>query len=135
MLRIGLLVVTAALTVSAVAAARPARPHDPRALTALVAEWSVVPSDGVVAAGAVRIRVRNVGEAPHELVLTRTSRFGDSLPLTSDRAQVRTVGPSLVVGPGQTAAAVFRLTPGTYVLLDNLPWHYWRGAWAAFAVR
>jgi len=57
------------------------------------------------------------------------------LPLADDHAQVVTVGPSLVVGPGQTTSAVFTVRPGSYVLLDNLPWHYWRGAWAAFTAR
>jgi hypothetical protein len=126
----------AALAVSAVAAAAgPSRPRDPSTLRALVSEWSVVPSDGVVSAGAVRIRVRNVGLEPHELVLARTARFADSLPLADDRAQFRPIGPTLVVGPGQTAAAVFSVRPGSYVLLDNLPWHYWRGAWVAFTAR
>jgi uncharacterized cupredoxin-like copper-binding protein len=134
-LRVALLVMAVALAASAVAAAGPSRPRDPSTLGALVAEWSVVPSDGVVAAGAVRIRVRNVGLEPHELVLARTARFADSLRLADDRAQVRAIGPTLVVAPGQTASAVLHLRPGSYVLLDNLPWHYWRGAWAAFTVR
>ena len=137
MLRTGVLIAVAALATAAFAAAGQSRSaqRDPKALTALVAEWSVVPSDGVVAAGLVRIRVRNVGLEPHELVLTRTARFAGSLPLADDRAQVRTIGPTLRVVPGQTASAVFRVPPGSYVLLDNLPWHYWQGAWAAFAAR
>jgi hypothetical protein len=134
-LRIGLLVMTAALAVSAVATAGPSHPRDPSTLRALVSEWSVVPSDGVVSAGAVRIRVRNVGLEPHELVLARTARFADSLPLADDHAQVRPIGPTLVVAPGQTVSAVFHVRPGSYVLLDNLPWHYWRGAWVAFTAR
>jgi hypothetical protein len=134
-LRFGLLVVTGALAVSAVAAAGPSRPRDPSTLKVLVSEWSVVPSGGVVSAGAVRIRVRNVGLDSHELVLTRTARFADSLPLADDHAQVRALGPTLVVAPGQTVSAVFRVRPGSYVLLDNLPWHYWRGAWVAFTAR
>jgi hypothetical protein len=133
--RIGLLVMTAALAVSAVATAGPSRPRDPSTLGALVSEWSVVPSGGVVSAGAVRIRVRNVGLDSHELVLVRTARFADSLPLADDHAQVRAIGPTLVVAPGQTASAVFHVRPGSYVLLDNLPWHYWRGAWVAFTAR
>jgi hypothetical protein len=134
-LRIGLLVLTVALATSSIAAAGGSRPRDASTLTALVAEWSVVPSDGVVAAGMVRIRVRNVGLEPHQLVLVRTARFAGVLPLAGDRAQVRTIGPTLVVVPGQTASALFRVRPGSYVLLDNLPWHYWHGAWAAFSAR
>src|SRR3954447_16457835 len=129
------LVALVALPASAVAAAGPARSANASTLTALVAEWSIVPSNGVVSAGTVRIRVRNVGEEPHELVLTRTAQFAAALPLAGERAQVTTVGPSIVVAPGQIASAVYHLRRGSYVLLDNLPWHYWRGAWAAFAAR
>jgi hypothetical protein len=134
-LRLGLIVLTAALAVSSVAAAAPSRPRDPSTLTALVAEWSVVPSDGVISAGAVRIRVRNVGLEPHQLMLVRTSRFAGALPIVGDHAQVRAIGAALVVAPGQTASAVFTVRPGSYELVDNLPWHYWHGAWAAFAAR
>ena len=134
-LRIGLLVLTVALAVVSVAAAGRSHPRDPSTLTALVSEWSVVPSDGVVSAGAIRIRVRNVGLEPHELVLVRTGRFADALPIADDRARVRPIGPTLAVAPGQTASALFPVRPGSYVLLDNLPWHYWHGAWAAFAAR
>ena len=137
MLRPVLTIVALALVVASAASARgsASEQRDPRAMTALVAEWSVVPSEGVVAAGFVRIRVRNAGLEPHELVLTRTSRFGESLPLDGDHASARTVGPTVRVEPGQTVTAGFRLARGSYVLLDNLPWHYWKGTSVAFTVR
>jgi hypothetical protein len=137
MLRVTVVLATAVLVLGASAAAgrSSSAQRDPRLLTALVAEWSVVPSGGVVSAGLVRIRVRNVGLEPHELVLTRTARFAGPLPLADDRARVRAIGPTLLVAPGQTTSAVFRVARGSYVLLDNLPWHYWQGAWAAFAAR
>jgi uncharacterized cupredoxin-like copper-binding protein len=130
-------VLALALVGSSAAAARgsSSQQRDPRAMTAQVAEWSVVPSEGVVAAGFVRSRIRNAGLEAHELVLTRTSRFADSLPLDGDHATTRPVGPTVRVEPGQTVTAGFRLARGSYVLLDNLPWHYWQGAWAAFSVR
>ena len=134
MLRIAVVVIAVLLAASSAAASRPA-PRDPSAMTAFVAEWSVVPSEGIVAAGVVRIRVRNVGLESHELVLTRTSRFSASLPLDGDHAAVTPIGAPVLVAPGQTSIATFRVKPGSYVLLDNLPWHYWQGAWAAFVAR
>ena len=65
-----------------------------------------------MSAGAVRIRVRNVGLEPHELVLVRTGRFADALPIADDRARVRAIGPTLVVAPGQTASALFPVRAG-----------------------
>jgi uncharacterized cupredoxin-like copper-binding protein len=134
MLRIAAILAAALVVASSAAASRPAH-RDPSAMTALVAEWSVVPSEGVVAAGPVRIRVRNVGLEPHELVLTRTARFSQSLKLDGDRAIASPVGEPVLVQPGQTRTVTFHVRAGSYVLLDNLPWHYWQGAWAAFAVR
>jgi uncharacterized cupredoxin-like copper-binding protein len=110
-----------------------ARP--PASLTADLGEWSLVPSTGVVRAGLVRITARNVGLAPHQLMLVRTSGFGQTLPLDGDHAAGRAVAAPLVVQPGRSASIVARLRPGTYLLLDNLPWHYWRGASAAIVVR
>lgn len=104
-------------------------------LRADVAEWNVVPSTGLVAAGPVRITVRNVGSLTHELMVVRTDRFGDALRLRGDRAVASPVAAPISVGPGVTRSFVVRLAPGSYVLLDNLPWHYWQGTYVAISVR
>jgi uncharacterized cupredoxin-like copper-binding protein len=41
----------------------------------------------------------------------------------------------VVVAPGGVASFVVHLRRGSYLLVDNLPWHYWNGTRAAFAVR
>jgi uncharacterized cupredoxin-like copper-binding protein len=110
-------------------------PQAGSSLTALVAEWSVVPSTAVVAAGNVRLRVRNVGNQEHEIVVARTARFADTLPLRGARAAARTVSPGLIVEPGETRVIDLELRQGSYLLLDNLPWHYWAGASVPFRVR
>jgi uncharacterized cupredoxin-like copper-binding protein len=134
MLRSVAIVTVALVAVSSAAAARPAH-RDPSAMTALVAEWSVVPSEGILAAGTVRIRLRNVGVEAHELVLTRTSEFSEKLPLDDDQAVASPVGEPVLLAPGQSRTVTVHVARGSYVLLDNLPWHYWQGAWAAFSVR
>jgi hypothetical protein len=107
----------------------------PTSLRADIAEWSLVPSAGIVRAGLVRVTARNLGLATHQLVLVRTTRFAQTLPLDGDHADGRPVAPPLVVGPGRSASVVTRLEPGNYLLIDNLPWHYWRGTSAAIVVR
>src|SRR5690349_2538595 len=134
MLRIVALLAASLVVVSSAAAARPAH-RDPSTMTALVAEWSVVPSEGVLAAGTVTIRLRNVGIEQHELVLTRTARFSQKLPLADDHAVATPIGEPTLLAPGQTRTVTLHVGRGSYVLLDNLPWHYWQGAWAAFSVR
>jgi uncharacterized cupredoxin-like copper-binding protein len=103
-------------------------------LSADVAEWSIVPSQGVVRAGAVRIVLRNLGAEAHQLMIVRTRSFGESLPLRGNRAVARPLG-SVLAEPGASRAFVLHLKAGNYLLLDNLPWHYWKGTRAAFVVR
>ena len=107
----------------------------PASLTADLAEWSLVPSTGVVRAGLVRITARNLGRTDHQLVLVRTGRFDPVLPLVGDHATGRPVTSPLVVRPGRSGSVVARLQPGNYLLIDNLPWHYWHGTSAAIVVR
>ena len=115
---------------AASAASRP-----PASLGADIAEWSVVPSVGSLRAGDVRITVRNLGEKTHELVVVRTRSFAQDLPLRGDRALARPLVPAVVLAPGAVRSFTVHLKRGSYLLVDNLPWHYWRGASAAFAVR
>jgi uncharacterized cupredoxin-like copper-binding protein len=100
-----------------------------------VGEWSIVPSTGAVPAGRVRIEVRNLGAAAHEVVLVRTNGFDAQLPLRGNRAAVKPLAETTIVRAGGRALLVVTLSRGSYVLLDNLPWHYWKGTSAAFSVR
>jgi uncharacterized cupredoxin-like copper-binding protein len=104
-------------------------------LRADVGEWSIVPSTGAVPAGRVLIDVRNLGAEPHELVLVRTKTFAAQLPLHGTRAVIRPEAKPVLVRAGRHTTFVVTLRPGSYVLLDNLPWHYWKGTSAAFSVR
>ena len=107
----------------------------PATLRADVAEWSVVPGSGVVPAGRVKLVVRNIGRQPHELIVVRTKQFAQPLALRGDRAVASPVAPRLLVPPGTTRTVVLTLSRGSYLLVDNLPWHYWQGTSAAFSVR
>jgi uncharacterized cupredoxin-like copper-binding protein len=104
-------------------------------LRADVAEWSIVPSVGVVPAGRVRITVRNLGAAKHSLEVVRTNTFAQELPLAGNHAVAHAIGRTVDVRAGGSKSFVVRLAPGSYVLLDNLPGNYRRGMSVAFAVR
>jgi uncharacterized cupredoxin-like copper-binding protein len=104
-------------------------------LRADVAEWSIVPSTGSVRAGEVRLVVRNLGATVHQVTVARTGTFGARLPLAGARAAVHPLGATVVVKPGASATLVVSLKRGSYVLLDNLPWSYWKGTSVAFSVR
>src|SRR3954470_15476561 len=98
----------------------------PSTLRADVAEWSIVPSQGAVRAGVVRIVLHNLGAEAHQLMIVRTRSFGETLPLQGNRAVARPLG-SVFAAPGASKAFVLNLKRGNYVLIDNLPWHYWKG--------
>jgi uncharacterized cupredoxin-like copper-binding protein len=104
-------------------------------LRADVGEWSIVPSTGAVPAGRVRIDVRNLGRDAHQIVLVRTTSFAQRLPLRENRAVVQPLHATPPVRPGGRASFVVSLSRGSYLLLDNLPWHYWKGTSVAFSVR
>jgi hypothetical protein len=118
------------LTAAATAGAPPAA-----TLRADVAEWSIVPSTGAVPAGKVRLVVRNLGATRHQVTIVRTAAFGERLRLAGARALVHPIAASIVVRPGRTATLLLSLQRGSYALLDNLPWSYWKGTSVAFSVR
>src|SRR4051794_13979632 len=106
----------------------------PSTLRADAAEWSIVPSQGAVRAGAVRIVLRNLGTEAHQLMVVRTRSFAQTLPLRGDRAVARSLG-AVVAEAGASKTLVLNLPRGDYLLIDNLPWHYWKGMRTAFVVR
>jgi len=111
-----------------------AAPTPATTLRADVAEWSIVPSTGAVRAGLVRLVVRNLGASPHQVTLVRTATFDARLRLVGARAVVHPLATSVVIRPGKTATLVVSLERGSYLLLDNLPWSYWKGTSVAFSV-
>jgi hypothetical protein len=128
-----LLVVLAACALAGVGRAAPVARV--AALRVDVAEWSMVPSTGVVPHGRVRISVRNLGTVTHALTVVRTAQFAADLPLRGDHAVGKPVAAPVLVPAGATRSIVVHLVPGSYVLLDNLPWHYWQGTSVAISVR
>lgn len=112
-----------------------AAPAPATTLRADVAEWSIVPSTGAVHAGVVRVVVRNLGASPHQITVVRTASFGARLRLAGAHAVVHPLAASIVVRPGEVATLAVSLKPGSYLLLDNLPWSYWKGTSVAFSVR
>ena len=90
---------------------------------------------GCGSAGRVRIVVRNLGSVAHSLVVARTGSFGQELPLRGNHAVATPVGLPVTIEPGAVKSFVVQLAAGSYVLLDNLPWHYWKGTSVAISVR
>jgi uncharacterized cupredoxin-like copper-binding protein len=97
-------------------------------------EWAVIPSDGVVAAGPLRVKVANVGQLWHELDIVPTESWGQKLRIRNGRAVAEDAAAPIVVAPGQTRSARINLDPGYYVLLDNIRGHYAAGGAVSIVV-
>jgi uncharacterized cupredoxin-like copper-binding protein len=92
-----------------------------------ITEWAVVPSQGLVPTGRLRLTVENYGRLRHELDIIRTNKWGQKLDLRDGRAVGKNAARPVVVAPGQTRSARVNLAPGYYVLLDNIRGHYAAG--------
>jgi uncharacterized cupredoxin-like copper-binding protein len=108
----------------------------------LLEDFEVRQETTVVRAGTVSFRVLNQGPTTHELIVVRTERAPDKLPLQKDGLTVDEEGPGikfleevdgLDIDDRQTL--VLDLTPGHYVLYCNLEGHYLGGMYEALTVR
>jgi hypothetical protein len=132
------LLALAAAAVAAIAlpaAAGAGRTTAPNALHVDLTEWALVPDGGLVAAGPIELTVRNVGRIPHELAIIPTDTWAQPLFVRDGQAVGEQVGRPIVVRPGQTRSLRVYLSPGPYVLLDNLRGHYRLGTEVSIVAR
>jgi uncharacterized cupredoxin-like copper-binding protein len=138
-----------ALVLAALALAVPltvARRHEPTPrgtpVNVLLEDFKVRQDAAVVPAGTVSFRIRNQGPTTHEVIVVRTDRAPDKLPLQRDGLTVNEDAPGidlldevegLDIDDRQTL--VLRLAPGHYVLCCNLEGHYLGGMHATLTVR
>jgi uncharacterized cupredoxin-like copper-binding protein len=107
----------------------------------LLDDFKVKKDAAVVPAGTVSFRVRNQGPTTHEVIVVRTDRAPDKLPLQPDGLTVNEEGPGvelldevegLDIDDRQTM--VLNMSSGHYVLYCNLEGHYLGGMYAALTV-
>jgi copper binding plastocyanin/azurin family protein len=89
----------------------PSSPELPRFVSVSAREWSLTLSRPVVGTGSVTVELRNVGEDPHNLVLSPDD--GSHTPL-SEWAET---------GPGEHLRKAVTLPPGRYLLFCSLEGH------------
>jgi uncharacterized cupredoxin-like copper-binding protein len=114
-----------------------------KSLTITMGDYSFTPSDATTKAGTVDLSAPNDGQLLHELVLLKTNKPAGSLPLNGDEVDeegleakgVDSPGEIEDVGPGQTKSTTLKLTPGTYVMICNIPGHYQRGMYGTVTVK
>jgi uncharacterized cupredoxin-like copper-binding protein len=108
----------------------------------LLGDFRVQRNAAIVPAGTVSLRIRNQGPTTHELIVVRSNRAPDKLPLQRDGLTVDEEGPGIdfleeVEGLDidDRETLVLDLAPGRYVLYCNLEGHYLGGMYEALTVR
>jgi uncharacterized cupredoxin-like copper-binding protein len=123
-----------------------ARRHEPgprgTPVNVRLEDFKVRRDAAVVPAGTVSLRILNQGPTSHELVVVRTDRAPDKLPLQRDGLTVDDEGPGIDhvddiggLDIDERETLVLRLTPGHYVMYCNFEGHYLGGMHAALTVR
>ena len=101
-----------------------------------LAQFAVTPTVKQATAGKVTFRVHNAGTITHEFVVLKTTHPAADLPLQSGRAdESGNVGETGDLEPGRTKSVTFKLAPGHYAFICNLPGHYLAGQHTDFTVR
>jgi uncharacterized cupredoxin-like copper-binding protein len=108
----------------------------------LLEDFRVQQDAAVVPAGTVRFRILNQGPTSHELIVVRTDRAPDKLPLQRDGLTVNEEGPGIdlvdeaegLLDIDDRQTLVLDLAAGNYVLYCNLEGHYLGGMHAALTV-
>jgi uncharacterized cupredoxin-like copper-binding protein len=105
-------------------------------------DFKVQRDAAVVPAGTVSLRILNQGPTSHQLIVVRTDRAPDKLPLQRDGLTVNEEAPGielvdevggLDIDDRQTL--VLDLAAGNYVMYCNLEGHYLGGMHATLTVR
>jgi len=99
-----------------------------RSLEVDLTEWAVVPSQGVVGAGPLRLTVVNAGVLRHRLAIVPTAWWGENVPVLNGRVAREHAARAVVVAPGERRSLRIYLPPGSYLLLDDIRGHYALGA-------
>lgn len=101
-------------------------------------EFAIPLTSTTMRAGTVTFVTRNVGGAPHSLVVIKTDAPPDKLPLDPQKQIVKEdgkVGGLDPLDPGKSGNLRLELPAGTYVLVCNVPTHYQLGMRSVLTVR
>ncbi len=108
-------------------------------IAATVRDFSIAVTPVTTAAGKITFQVANSGPSTHEFVVLRTNDAAGALPVTNGKAEeegqeISHIGEVEDIAPGTTKSLSLTLTPGSYVLLCNIPGHYQAGMHASFTI-
>jgi uncharacterized cupredoxin-like copper-binding protein len=103
-------------------------------------EFSVTLAQTSAPAGPQTFLARNRGSVAHQLLVIRTDRPVDRLPVKDGEVRtkakgLRVVAEAELISPGSSQTLDVDLSPGTYALICNIAGHYTSGMHARFRAR
>lgn len=103
-------------------------------------EYDIELESSSAPAGDVALSVRNAGEIAHQLVVLRTGRDPDDLPVKdgvvpTDGKGIDEAGSIELLAAGASQTLTIDLEAGRYVLICNIAGHYGSGMYTSFLVR
>jgi uncharacterized cupredoxin-like copper-binding protein len=104
-------------------------------VSARLTDFRITASPSSADAGRVTFSVRNAAQIEHELVVIRTSRRANDLPLRNGRASERGSKGEVELDGGERKRLTLNLGAGHYVLICNIGQHYRAGMRRDFTVR
>ena len=100
-----------------------------------LSEFKVKASPSSTAHGRVTFAVRNTGDMEHELVVIKTNRRANDLPLRNGRASEAGSKGEVEMDGGASKRLTLNLSAGHYALICNIGQHYKAGMRTDFTVR
>ena len=128
------------MVLTAVGTASAATTTPPVPVKITVTTKTIIVSPAMSASGTVVFNVVNPDKTVHEIDIVRTTLDPAKLPIKASgqfnehTPQARVVKEAVKVLPGATRTFTAILTPGSYVIVDNLPGHYRAGEAAALKI-
>lgn len=125
---------TAAPSVPAVASAPPAT-----APSVSLTEWKVVVT-GTIKSGKTDLTIKDIGVAPHELLVFKSNLAASAYPLDKagniieEGGGVTLISDGENIDPGGTQTRTIDLAPGHYLFVCNIPGHFRQGMFTAVTV-
>ena len=100
-----------------------------------LSDFKVRPTPSSTEHGRVTFSVRNTAEMEHELIVIKTRRRANDLPMRNGKASTRGARGEVEVDGGERKRLTLNLTAGHYVLICNIGQHYSAGMRSNFTVR
>lgn len=132
-----LLVAAVVAAIALVALLRSAGPADAasRTVSVRMSDFRIRATPSGVRHGRITFRVRNAAGMDHELVVIKTKRRANRLPVHDGRASERGSRGKVEVEANDDRRLTLNLSAGHYVLICNVQGHYQAGMRTDFTVR